>query len=142
MRRDGMSQWDLDAVLRAALVVEPPLELRASLMALVATELPALARPADAPGRAPAVELAIWGGFVALTVGLAAWQAIAWLLAASLVLGDVRAAVGLVVGSPAATVVGDAGLDLPGLALWAAVAVVGWAASRVMEPRETPPATM
>jgi hypothetical protein len=80
----------------------------------------------------------VWGGFVVLTIALAIWQVLTWFLDSTLVLGDVREALVLVLSSPAGTIVGGFGLDLTSLALWTAVAVVGWLASRVLEPTTRP----
>src|SRR5207245_10840681 len=77
MRRDVDDR--LDRVLREALVVEPPPELQARLMALV--ESAPLATPA-APERRWLLWLDpnVWLGLVAVAVlAWSAWSALAWL---------------------------------------------------------------
>ncbi|HEY3107964.1 MAG TPA: hypothetical protein VGL23_04385 [Chloroflexota bacterium] len=124
MRRDVEER--LDRVLREALVVEPPPELQARLMALVQSA--PLARPAT-PQRRWLLWLDpnVWLGLVAIAVlGWSAWSTLAWLAGFTFVLGDVPAALIVLASSPAVGLLPRLGLDLTSLALWCAVGAVVW----------------
>src|SRR5919204_1420511 len=116
MRRDVEER--LDRVLREALVVEPPPELQARLMALVQSA--PLAGPAASERRWPLWrDPNVWLGLVATAVlGWSAWSALAWLAGFTLVVGDVPEALIVLVSSPAVGLLPTLDLDLTSLALW------------------------
>jgi hypothetical protein len=137
MRRDVEER--LDRVLREALVVDPPPELQARLMALVQTVpvVPLAVQPA-APERRGALWLDpnVWLIVAALaTLVGSAWSVLGWLAGLGLVLGDVPEALVVLASSPLTALVPTFGLDLTSLALWSAVGAVGWvlAASGALE---------
>ena len=137
MRRDVEER--LDRVLREALVVDPPPELQARLMALVQTVpvVPLAVQPA-APERRGALWLDpnVWLIVAALaTLVGSAWSVLGWLAGLGLVLGDVPEALVVLASSPLAALVPTFGLDLTSLALWSAVGAIGWvlAASGALE---------
>ena len=126
MRRDVEEQ--LDRVLREALVVEPPPELQAQLMALVASA-PLAAPPELATERRGALWLDpnVWLGLAALAVlGWSAWSALAWVAGFTLVIGDVPQALVLLVTSPALALLPRLDFDPTGLALWCGVGAIAW----------------
>jgi hypothetical protein len=134
MRRDVEER--LDRVLREALVVEPPPELQARLMALVQAA-PVVVQPA-APERrgAPWLDPNVWLSVAALaTLSWAAWSVLGWLASLNLVLGDVPEALVVLASSPVAALLPALGLDLTSLVLWSALGAVAWvlAASGVLE---------
>ena len=125
----------LDDLLRPALLAQPPVELQASLAALVRTAVaPA---PEQAPKRwrvsdwvwLPRTPMGVAQGLAVLSTALASWQVLGWLGGASPVVGDIPYALGLVLASPAVRDLGELPVDLPGLATWSAVALAGWALS-------------
>ena len=121
----------LDDRLRAALVVEPPLELQTRLLALArAAAQPASASLVGTPQPAPTGrltwlrDLSAW--VAALTLVLAGWQLYAWLDASTLVLGNVFEAIQVVAASPTTRLAGDFGVDPLTATLWVTAAVVVW----------------
>ena len=133
MRRDVEER--LDRVLREALVVEPPPELQARLMALVQAAPPVL--PAAPPVVQPAVperrgaiwlDPNLWLSLAALAMLVwSAWSAVGWLAGLNLIVGDVPAALVVLVSSPVAALVPTFGVDLTSLAIWCGVGAIGWA---------------
>lgn len=121
------SQWAravgrLDDRLRAALVVDPPVDLRLQLASIARAAAPTLvlqARPARTSIWRDAV---LWVAAVAMS--LAAWQLYAWILASTLVLGDVVDAVQVTVA--AIGLPSDFELDPLALSLWALAGAVAW----------------
>lgn len=124
MQRPELNERRLDELLRAALVVDPPAELRQRLAAIARSA----ARPQLAVAPAPASgflrEASTW--LTALALALVVWRVYALLVESRIVLGDVFEAarvVAAVVGPrpvPALTV------DPVLLVLWCVVGVVAW----------------
>jgi hypothetical protein len=131
VRRDVEQR--LDEILRPALVVEPPPELQARLMALVqSTELAQLAAaplrplPAVAPARDD-VDGALWLWLLASALlGWASWSLLSFLSGVTFSLGDVPEALLLVASSPATNLLPSVSIDPIAIALWAGVGVVAW----------------
>jgi anti-sigma factor RsiW len=125
----------LDDVVRAAVVVEPPLELQHHLAELARA---AAARPSQPAWWArlrawfdglvlARPNLAIAQGLAGLMLVLASWQVLGWLNTFTPMVGDVPYAVALVAGSPAAAYLGGLqSLDVQSLLMWSGVGLVGW----------------
>jgi hypothetical protein len=111
----------LDVLARPALLVAPPLDLQLRLAALVQT------RPVYVPisPESPLLGVVAWAVAAALGA-LAAWQIFGWLQAYPLVIGDVVAAVQIVLASPALRYLAEIQIDLSGLLLWSGFGVVAW----------------
>jgi hypothetical protein len=133
----------LDRALREALVVEPPPELQARLMALVQTE--AVVRPAEPERRLTLwVDPNLWLGLGAVAaLAWSAWSALTWLAGFTLVVGDVPEALLVLVSSPVASLLPSLGVDLTSLTLWCGVGAVAWllARSGALEPSGPEPET-
>lgn len=127
----------VDTVLRASLVVTPPLDLQRQLAHLAAEA----ARPQAAPWWTRLPELVSTGwlaqrpqmiaaqGLAAVMLALASWQIFGWLSAFQPMVGDVAYAMALVAASPASVYVGSFQLDLQSLGLWSLVGIGGWLVS-------------
>jgi anti-sigma factor RsiW len=125
----------LDALLQSTLVVAPPEELQVQLQAMAR----AAARPRE-PWWASVQawlgglirarpHVAIAQGLAGLMLVVAGWQLLGWLNTFTPVIGDVPYAMALVAASPAAGYLGDLQIDLPHLALWSVVGLIGWSVS-------------
>ena len=134
MRRDVEER--LDRILRETLVVEPPLELQARLMALVRAA-PVVVQPAAPERRGPLwLDPNVWLSVAALaTLAWSSWSLLSWLAGFSLLVGNVPDALVVIVSSPATSLLPTLGLDLTSLLLWCVVGAVAWAlsASGVLE---------
>jgi hypothetical protein len=127
----------LDGVLRATIIVAPPLDLEQRLAQLAIDS----ARPQTEPWwrRLSQVNLSSWlaqrpqmvaaQGLAAVMLALASWQVFGWVSTFQPVLGDVGYAVELVAASPAVAYLGGVQLDLQSLGLWSVVGIVGWLVS-------------
>ena len=124
-----------DERLRAALMLEPPAELRLRLTALAyaagAEQQAVPAQDVSSDGRLGRAKRLGWladpaGWIAAIVLAAALWQGYGWLAASTLVLGDVVDAVGLLATLPALPSLGDFGLDPIALALWCIVAAIAW----------------
>lgn len=116
----------LDAIVRPLLVVDPPPELSARLVALVdGAGVVSAAEPSRRPVRSlgPTYRLGAWV-LAAAMGGMASWQVYGW---AAALAGDVGHGLSVLTTSPALPSVQALGLDLPGLAAWTLVAATGWA---------------
>ena len=140
----------LDRLLRATLVSDPPQELQQRLLGLAYSASVELRAQAQAQAQAateetvpfwrrllpglPAVRfspnLAIAQGFATLSVILAGWQVFAWLSSFRPVLGDPGFALELLVSSPAVAYLSSLplpfSLDLQSLVAWSLVGLAAW----------------
>jgi hypothetical protein len=130
----------LDALLRPALVVEPPAALQASLAALVQTvavpEAPAVAATPVANRSFwpdwlwwPRTAMGVAQVLALVTTALASWQVFSWISGLSPVLGDIPYALGLLLESPTIRQLTELPIDIQSLAMWSIVALAGWALS-------------
>jgi hypothetical protein len=134
MRRDVEAR--LDRVLREALVVEPPPELQARLMALVQTAPVAVQPPVPERRATLGLDPNLWLVVAALaTLAWSAWSVLSWVAGLNLVLGNVPEALVVLASSPVAALLPTLGVDLTSLALWSAVGAIAWvlAASGALE---------
>jgi hypothetical protein len=127
----------LNAVLRSAVVVVPPLELQQRLSELAFEA----ARPARQPWWRRLGELNLTTfltqrpqliaaqGLAAVMLAMASWQNFGWLSAFQPIVGDVTYAMTLVAGSPAVSYLGNLQIDLQSLGLWSLVGIAGWLVS-------------
>ena len=125
----------LDTVVRAVVVVAPPMDLQRELARLVLAEtaapvsaswwerFSAWLRSAWAPQR-----VALQGALV-LVVALTGWQVFGALSSVQPVVGDAGYALQLVVASPASTYLSGVHLDGQSLGVWSIVGLIGWALS-------------
>lgn len=130
----------VDQVLRASLIIEPPLALQQQL-AQLAFEAAVPPKPWWAPVTewlaqlnlgtvlAQRPQMVAAQGLAALMIALASWQIFGWLSAVQPVVGDVAYAMQLVATSPAVSYLGSVQVDLQGLGLWSLVGIAGWLVS-------------
>jgi len=129
------SPRSLDDRIRAAVVAEPPPELRFRLAALARSAAAERANAtAAAPGRGRAwlADPTTW--LAALVLALALCQAILVLASSTLVLGNVADAAALLTALPTLPSLQLVGLDPLSAVLWCVVGVVVWLAAE-REPR-------
>jgi predicted anti-sigma-YlaC factor YlaD len=112
---------EVDVLARPALLVAPPLELQMRLAAL------AQSQPVYVPISTESPLLGVVAWAIASVLGaLAAGQVFGWLQAYPIVVGDVAAALQIVLTSPAVRYLAELQIDLPGLVLWSALGLVAW----------------
>jgi len=124
------SPRSMDDRIRAALVVEPPPELRFRLAALArsaAAERAVAAPAARGQWLAWLADPTTW--LAALVLALALWQVFLILASSTLVLGNVADAAALLTALPTLPALQIVGLDPLSAALWCVVAVVAWLAA-------------
>ncbi len=128
--------------MRAAVLVDPPAELSASLTALARSTARELRETRAVRPRAAWLSLpATWLAWLqrprlafaqvaaALVISLAGWQLLGWLQAAGSVVGDVPFALQLLFSSPAALYLPGIQIDLPSMVLWSAIGGAAWLVS-------------
>ena len=127
----------LDSLLRASLVVEPPLHLQRQLAQLAIDA--SRPRPTDGSWWSRLTSGDWLGGLLtlrpnmvaaqglaAVMLALAGWQVFGWLNVFRPVVGDVGYAVQLVAASPAVVYLGGLQIDLQSLGMWSVIGLCGW----------------
>jgi anti-sigma factor RsiW len=112
---------EVDVLARPALLVAPPLDLQMRLAAL------AQGQPVYVPLSPESSLLGVVAWAIAAALGaLAAWQVFGWLQAYRLVIGDVGAALQIVLTSPAIRYLAELQIDPTGPVLWCGLGFVAW----------------
>jgi hypothetical protein len=130
----------VDNILRASLIVEPPLVLQRQLaqLALAAAAPPRKSWWERANEALSQFNVAEWlarpqviaaQGLAVLMLILSGWQIFGWVSVLQPSVGDVSYAVELVATSPAVAYLGNLQIDLQGLGIWSLVGIVAWLVS-------------
>ena len=129
----------LDALLMPELVVEPSLELQASLLQIAKSAavqpVPAWKWALGLVWSPTAAALTVAG----ITTGLALWQIMGWLTAFAAMLGNVPYALEVLANSPAVSVLAESSADFAQIGVWALLGVGLWLFSDVSPLRQTRP---